>query len=244
MRTSERFFDTIHRIESPEGITLELHAAGPVVRLAAWALDTLIRGAVVILTMIPLAALGESGTGLWLLALFGVTWLYPLLFELLWDGATPGKRALGLQVVKEDGLPLDLGAAVIRNVLRPIDFLPSMFALGLSCMLCTRGFRRLGDLAAGTIVIYRRGALPELSWRAAPATASEPLAPRVALDVREQWAVVRFAERGPLLGAARAAELASIAAPLLDPGPEAAADPARTLARIAVWISGRSEHGP
>ncbi len=243
MRSGERFFDTIHRIESPEGVILELHAAGPVVRLAAWLLDMAIRGGFLFLMAVPLAMLGQSGQGLWMLALFGVTWLYPLLFELLWEGTTPGKRAFGLQVVKDNGLPLDLGAAVIRNVLRSIDFLPALFALGLACMLCTRGFRRLGDLAAGTIVIYRRGALPELSWRAAAATAPAPLAPRFALDAVEQRAVVRFAERGPLLGPARARELAAIAAPLLDPGPEPEADPAGTLARIAAWISGRSEQG-
>lgn len=244
MRNGGRFFDTIHRIESPEGVTLELHAAGPVVRLAAWLLDAVIRWGVLFLLAIPLALLGQSGLGLWMLALFGIAWLYPLLFELLWDGATPGKRAFGLQVVKDNGLPLDLGAAVIRNVLRAIDFLPALFALGLGCMLCTRGFRRLGDLAAGTIVIYRRGALPELTWRAAAAIPPAPLAPRFALDAAEQRAVIRFAERGPLLGAARAGELAALAAPLLNPGPEAEADPAGTLARIAVWISGRSGLGP
>lgn len=84
-----------------------------------------------------------------LLALIG----YPLIFETLNGGRTPGKVAFGLRVVMADGGSLSFTAAAIRNVLRLIDFLPWFYAVGVVSVLVTSRRTRLGDLAAGTIVV-------------------------------------------------------------------------------------------
>ena len=98
--------DTLRVLETPEGVDLSLHLAGPVPRAAAFVLDLLVRTAVY-LALAPLLALAGVGTGLLLLALFLLEWFYPVFFELA-RGATPGKRALGLLVVHDDGTPVSV----------------------------------------------------------------------------------------------------------------------------------------
>ena len=100
--------------------------------------------------MLALAGLGQ---GLMLLGFFLLEWFYPVFFELR-SGATPGKRAMGLRVVHDDGTPVGAVASVIRNLLRVADFLPLFYAAGLVSCLVDRDFRRLGDLAAGTLVVH------------------------------------------------------------------------------------------
>jgi uncharacterized RDD family membrane protein YckC len=77
-----------------------------------------------------------------------------VLFELSPWAATPGKRALGLKVVMDDGLPVTPAASLIRNLLRAADFLPFLYAAGLISMLVRADFKRLGDLAAGHVVVH------------------------------------------------------------------------------------------
>jgi uncharacterized RDD family membrane protein YckC len=79
--------------------------------------------------------------------------IYFTLWEVATGGRTPGKRALGLRVMSDGGLPLALGGSLVRNVLRLADVLPSSYLVGLVSMLVTRDGKRLGDLAAGTIVV-------------------------------------------------------------------------------------------
>ena len=128
-----------------------------------------------------LGLLGRFGVGLLMIFFFGLEWFYPVLFELLPGRATPGKRALGLKVVMDDGLPMTPAASLIRNLLRAADFLP--FALRLRParrMLLRPDFKRLGDLAAGTLVVHApRGAAESRSptpRRAAGAAALDPRA--------------------------------------------------------------------
>src|SRR5215212_6431249 len=85
-----------------------------------------------------------------ILVIFGAWWGYFLLFELLWNGQTPGKRLFHLRVVRAEGQPISTLAAIIRNIVRAIDM---FLALGLAVMLIDQRSRRLGDFAAGTVVI-------------------------------------------------------------------------------------------
>ncbi len=208
-----------------------LRVAGPAPRAIAWLIDATLRlagylGALFALTL----ALGELGLAALILVVFVGEWFYPVAFEVLARGQTPGKRALGLRVVHDDGTPVDLRASVLRNLLLAADFLPFGYCFGLLTTLVDTSFRRLGDLAAGTLVVYAGGERSE----APPLAEVAPLAPPLALAVEEQRAVIAFAERLPLLSAARADELAGLATPLHDGD-----DPARRLLRIAAWLRGR-----
>jgi uncharacterized RDD family membrane protein YckC len=197
--------DTARRIATPEGIELALRLAGPVPRALAWVVDFLLRLAILSLAAMILGSLGGFGMGLFFLAWFFVEWLAPAWFEVNWGGATPGKKALGLVVLHDDGTPVRWPAALARNLLRAIDFLPLFYAIGLAAMLMNREFKRLGDLAAGTIVVYTE---PKPRGFAIPK--APPAAPPVALTLPEQRAILDFAERAPGLTEERAEELASI----------------------------------
>ncbi|GAB4196940.1 MAG: RDD family protein [Wenzhouxiangellaceae bacterium] len=194
--------DTLNRFETPEGVVLTMSVAGPVPRALAWLIDALFRYTIVIGLMMALGFLGYLGGGLSLLILFVVEWFYPVYFEVV-HGATPGKKRLGLLVVHDDGTPLTWPSGMIRNLLRVVDFLPLMYGVGLITMLFSREFKRLGDLAAGTLVIHAPAGRQRLQ---VPEAA--PLLPPLALTVDEQRAVLDFAERSNQLSSSRAEELA------------------------------------
>ena len=199
--------DTLRYVETPEGITLKLRVAGPVARAMAWGVDSLIKYGALWGLLMALAILGGGGFGLWLIALFLTEWFYPVLFEVCADGATPGKKALGLQVIHANGTPVDWPAALIRNLLRAVDFLPAFYGFGLVAMLGNRDFQRLGDLAAGTVVIYRD---PPAKPSALPPGLALP--PPLSLSPIEQQMLIDYAERGPALNPERQAELADLLA--------------------------------
>lgn len=199
--------DTLRRLETPEGIELNLRVAGPVARALAWSVDGLIRYGALWGLLIALTPLGGGGFGLWLIALFLGEWLYPALFEVYADGATPGKKALGLKVIHANGTPVDWPAALIRNLLRAVDFLPIFYGFGLVAMLGNRDFQRLGDLAAGTVVIYRDPSATAPQLPPGPA-----LPPPFPLYPAEQQLLIDFAERSATLNPERQAELAELLA--------------------------------
>src|SRR5690606_41981782 len=103
-----------------------------------------------------LALLGGLGQGLYLVCLFVVVWAYRIVFEVAWNGRTPGKRVLGLRVVGGDGAPVGWLPAIVRHLLRTVDMLPFGYAAGLLTCLCDRHGRRLGDLVADTVVVHVR----------------------------------------------------------------------------------------
>lgn len=195
--------DTCHRQETPEGVELSLSPAGPLVRAAAWLLDLALRGIVYIATAIVSSLLGGAGTGLLLVVMFLLEWGYPVFFEAT-SGATPGKRALRLAVVHDDGSPLSLGAAVVRNLIRFVDFLPAGYLIGLGSCLISHRFQRLGDLAAGTLVVHR-----ERSERRPLRLEVPPLPPPVPLLLEEQRAIVAFAQRAGFWSGELQREIAS-----------------------------------
>ncbi len=196
--------DTIRVFETPEGVELELRVAGPVARAAAWAIDLGIRALIYIACGIVFPTMADSGIGLFFIGVFLIEWFYPVLFE-VYSGQTPGKRAMALVVVNDNGTPIDWPSSLIRNLLRVADFLPLFYGVGLICMLLSQDFRRLGDLAAGTLVVYKDAAVerPTIPTREAKAP------PRV-FDYPAQRAILDFAERTQRLTAARSAELAGL----------------------------------
>jgi uncharacterized RDD family membrane protein YckC len=227
--------DTVFRAETPEGISLALKPAGMVARSEAYLLDFALRMGLMMVVLTIGGMAGGLGPALMMISYFLVEWFYPVLFELLPGGATPGKRALGLQVVMDTGLPVTPAASLIRNLLRAADFLPFMYATGLAAMLCRSDFRRLGDLAAGTLVVHAapvklHGAVPD----AAPQPAARPL------DEREQAAVVAWAGRAASLTPARLEELAVLAQSIVPAGAAGAGTTAsQRLMGVAQAILGR-----
>src|SRR5215470_4339864 len=123
--------DTTRRVPTPEGIELTLRLAGPVPRAIAWAIDLAIRAGLLFLVMMVASPLGRAGVGVLLITAFFVEWLLPAWFETNWNGQTPGKRALGLAVLNDDGTPVRWPGALTRNLLRAVDFLPILYGIGL-----------------------------------------------------------------------------------------------------------------
>lgn len=212
--------DTRYQVETPEGIDLPLRPAGLMVRALAFAIDLGLRGLLLGLLFSVLAFLGKLGAGLGSILLFAVSWWYMVLFEVLNQGRSPGKQWMGLRVVQDDGTPVGWSASLLRNLLRFVDLLPFGYFLGAISCLQHPTFKRLGDLAAGTLVIYSeqrltRPDLPDVS----------PRRPAFALTLTEQRAILGFAERQAELSAARVQELATILAqPLQVPPPQAVAE--------------------
>ena len=232
--------DTIRTAETPEGVELKLTCAGFYVRSIAWLLDACIQGVILILLMMLLPRLGSFGMGIMLIVLFFLHWLYPVFFEMFMQGQTPGKRAMNIQVLLIDGTMVNWGASLLRNLLRTVDFLPSFYALGVAVMLLSRDFRRLGDLAANTIVVYKR----ELREKKI-ITPAEPYAPKMALSAREQQTIVNYAERLQEFSPERAEELAALARPLLtdppllEPSDNTVNPASERLLGIANYLMGR-----
>lgn len=223
--------DTYREVVTPEGVALHLPTAGPVPRAIAWSIDLVVRLGVVAVAGTVLGLLGAMGQGLSLVLLFVVFWGYPILFEALWSGCTPGKRAMSLRVVSANGAPVGWLPAITRNLLRTVDMLPFGYATGLIASLADPHGRRLGDMLAGTVVVHELGAN---GHRAAPTSAAAP--PPVALQVHEQAALVAFAERAPQLSPERQAELADVLQPLTRARGESGV---LRLFGMANWLLGR-----
>ncbi|MCD1638978.1 RDD family protein [Stutzerimonas frequens] len=218
------------RVETPEGVDLLLRPAGLVPRALAFAVDLAIRGAILLALFISLGLLGKFGMGLGALLLFLVQWWYMVLFEVLNQGRTPGKHWLGLRVVHDDGTPVGWASSLTRNLLRFVDLLPFGYFLGALSCLGHPAFKRLGDIAAGTLVVYQEK--PAERPALAPA---EPVAPPVGLSLDEQRALISFAERQASLSPDRRRELAAI---LAEPLATTAEDAERTIQGIARALMG------
>lgn len=158
------------RIDTPENVVFDYEVAGIASRCIAAAIDTFIilliqigiyltLFATLIVTFgeLELSNLDESAIG-WIVAILGLIgfallWGYYIFFELRWNGQSPGKRKMHLRVVRTDGMPITFTESLIRNLVRLIDFLPAYYGLGLIVVFVNGQARRLGDLAAGTLVV-------------------------------------------------------------------------------------------
>lgn len=178
-----------YTIDTPESVTFAYEIAGIGNRFIAALIDTgLIALALTLLNLLVYAVLGLAGDltigvllgdeapswlgglaiALYALLNFAIYWGYYILFELLWNGQTPGKRAVKIRVLRLDGNPAGFSEVLLRNLVRPVDFLPGGYGLGLLVMLLNTKGRRLGDLAAGTLVIREMADVSLAALSAAP----------------------------------------------------------------------------
>jgi uncharacterized RDD family membrane protein YckC len=223
--------DTSRRVETPEGIELGLEVAGPIPRAVAWLVDLFLRSIVYIALAMVLGTMGRFGIGLFLLLLFVLEWFYPIIGEVWFGGVTPGKRMLGLRVIHDDGTPIRFSASVVRNLVRAIDFLPLLYTVGLVCMLFHKDFKRLGDIAAGTLVVYSE--IDRMNPKPSAVPAQAPAWP---LTPDEQQTLLNFAERRRALTEERADELARASGVLVNDTNQ----PAQRLQSYASWVAGES----
>src|SRR3982074_2673357 len=158
-----------YSVLTPERVSLQYDIAGIGSRGAAAVVDTAIPCGLVIVVIVALSAsfaasasfLGFGGgpgaatllIGLMALAVLAIADGYFILFEILWNGQTPGKRMLGIRVIRENGYPMRPIDAVIRNLVRIVDWLPGGYGIGVLTMLLNKRSKRLGDFASGTIVV-------------------------------------------------------------------------------------------
>jgi uncharacterized RDD family membrane protein YckC len=201
--------DTSIPVETPEGILYFLYPAGPLIRACAYGIDLICQWVLLLILVIFLhVLLGTVGAWIILIMQFVMNWFYQALWEYFGNGQTPGKRLLGIRVVMENGSPLSPGAALMRNLLSFADTFLGLFLIAFVSMTTSEGFRRLGDWAAGTLVIHSwKSRAPEwresLEWlsKFSPINAG-------ALSYEEKQGILMFARRYAKLGPARAAEIA------------------------------------
>ncbi|HEV7888734.1 MAG TPA: RDD family protein [Acidimicrobiales bacterium] len=169
-------------VATPEGVTLEFTLAGVGSRFVAALIDVCLQGAVAVAVLLLTAALSDALGG-WVIALaavavFVVVFGYDVAFETWASGRTLGKRWTGLRVVKTSGAPITFVTSAVRNLLRLVDILPTAYLVGIVAILATPKNQRLGDLAAGTIVVRERtgrAAMPaDGSWTGWSASARPP----------------------------------------------------------------------
>ncbi len=219
--------DTVKYHETPEGVVLGLTVAGPVPRACAWLIDLFIKGGLCFILLILLSPLETIGTGLYLMLLFLLEWFYHVVFELR-TGATPGKKTMALRVINDNGTPPTFASAALRNLIRAADFFPFFYGFGLLSTLINKDFKRLGDLAAGTLVIHE-----EKKALARPLFNAAPKRPPADLRVNEQRTLLDFSERSPSLSRQRRIELADILSGLTGKTGEAALE---ELHGYASWL--------
>jgi uncharacterized RDD family membrane protein YckC len=226
--------DSIVAAETPEGILLELRPAGISARFCAFLIDQLIVIAIYYASAFVAMLLGGVGIAFWLILMFVLTWFYPVVFELGRSGATPGKRAMGLKVVMDNGLPITPAASITRNLLRVADFMPAAFGFAILSMLLRKDGKRLGDIAAATLVVHQSRPAPKATLdMVAPIAPVHPLAPR------DQAAIIALAARAPTLTIERLDELAAIAAPVQGNERRPENEVTRRVLGVAQWLLGR-----
>lgn len=231
--------DTTIGVVTPENIAFEYQLAGPFRRLPAYLLDLVVRWAIILAIGLLLAVVGgvlsffSQFFGMFSIAIlvisyFVVSWFYGSLMEMYFNGRTVGKWMCGIRVIDIDGRPISGRSALIRNLLRVADFMPiaslpaisdevppipiiATGLIGLICMVMTRRLQRLGDLAAGTMVV-----VDERSWRLPVAKVEDARVPALASYVPGDYRITRsmsralatYAERRHYLTPARRREVA------------------------------------
>ncbi|MCA9957015.1 MAG: RDD family protein [Anaerolineales bacterium] len=199
--------DEFLNIDTPENVVFGYEVVGIGSRFLAALIDTLIIGfllmatnAILILVFVggfnDLSSASSIVIALISLISFAFFWGYYIFFEMTWNGSSPGKRQVGIRVIRADGTPITLAESVIRNLVRLIDFLPGAYGLGLVTMFIDGKARRLGDLAANTLVVREQTAvtLESLSKVTAPSNPVVSRAPGVAEQQANKWPVEKLTE--------------------------------------------------
>jgi uncharacterized RDD family membrane protein YckC len=222
---------------TPEGVEFALFPAGLPIRTCAYGIDKIIQWSMFIVISQAAGFWGESG-GMWLglILIFCIDWFYHCGCEVFFRGQSLGKRIMGIRVVRDDGSPVNPGASFLRNLLRFADTFLFFCPIALITMASSPGFRRLGDWAAGTLVVYTAKSLALPRPQPDPRFGGlVPLTPPRQLSHEEKQAILMFARRYPLLGAARAEEIARPYVRTLD---REVSSPAACLLRIARKLTG------
>jgi uncharacterized RDD family membrane protein YckC len=231
-------------VETPEQIGIDFEIAGVGSRMLAAIIDALVMSVLIIVaTIAPLVLIATAreaaetmaenvtkqdhvfrnvnalGLAVVFLSYFAVQWGYYIVAELLTDGRSPGKRALGLRVVRADGFPIGFAETIVRNLVRIVDIVPGVYGIGLLTMIAGRKTQRLGDVAAGTIVIKERVGQQKGSIAAIPMpTEQRPVPPTrvsAALTPAELNLLTSYRNRAASLSAPVRARLAAQIAPIL-----------------------------
>ena len=217
-------------VDSVTGIDVRLAVAGPGVRSYAFLVDWFIR---LILALcwysfaafiyngrpslaVPLGTHDGRWFGLVLAPTLGIYFLYHWVLEVVMRGRTPGKRMAGVQLVARDGSAPGAGALLTRNAFRLIDCLPAFYAVGLVAVTLTRQNLRVGDMAAGTLLVYERG----------EAVLPEPEAAGSTLDAAGAEIIAELLARWETLEPDAREELARRVLARYEPAPNAAPDAA------------------
>ncbi len=231
-------------VTTPENIRFEYRIAGPFRRLPALLLDFVMRIVIFLAICFFMALVGFTGRGLGsgflvlsvMIAWFALEWFYGMFFETYWNGQTPGKWLTKIRVLSADGRPINVYQATVRNFLRLADFAPMVslemfsadappmymiptFLVSLVCMILTPRFQRLGDLAAGTmVVVNERSWIPPNIKLEDPrvASLSEHIPANFQMNATLAKAIALYAERRSRIPVFRRLELAAhLAKPLL-----------------------------
>jgi len=176
-------------IETPEQTDLDFTVAGIGSRFLALAYDTLLQMLVAFVVGMSgamaigfLAAAAPSaavwGFAILILFFFFLYFGYFAMFEIIWNGQTPGKRRAGIRVIKDSGRPLTPAESIARNLMRIVDWLPAFYAVGMMSAILTKENKRLGDLIAGSLVV-RESSFTDLkpAWHTAQAPSGPALSP-------------------------------------------------------------------
>ena len=159
-------------IATPEGVDLEVELGGLGSRFIAESIDYVLKAAVIGSLAILLYAIGSGvATAVFLVLIFAVWFGYDVLFEVLAGGRTPGKRACGLRVVRTGGEPVGFRTSAIRNLFRVIDGPATSYIVGMVAIIASKRNQRLGDMAAGTLVVREPAAgagAPRTAWERVP----------------------------------------------------------------------------
>ncbi len=200
------FDDRLFTIETPEQIDVAYDIAGIGSRFLAAMVDHFLIGTVLFFSCLALALAVDRispGANVFLVAaLFGIgifltLCIYHIFFETVWNGQTPGKRLVGIRMLRTDGRPIGFLGSTIRNVIRLIDFFPAFYGVGFLAMFIDNRSRRLGDMAAGCIAVRERRQLtvagltdPIASDRPVVRTASNITIPNLRVLRRSDYDVV------------------------------------------------------
>ncbi len=209
VRVQGQFQDQLseeYTIDTPENVSFGYEVAGIGSRFIAALIDNIILGVLLLGLNLALIVLISTLAGdtssveqsleqteedwvvgliiaLYALLNFAIWWGYYLLFEWLWHGQTIGKRATRIRVVRLDGAPVSFVPVAVRNLVRIVDFLPMGYGAGVITMFCNRQSRRLGDFAAGTLVVKDQGELTlESLMTSIPVPAPNKLRTQLPLD--------------------------------------------------------------
>jgi uncharacterized RDD family membrane protein YckC len=193
-------------IETPEQTSLEFPLAGLGSRFLALATDSAIQiiVGVVIFIIVAFALPGlvrfGSLTPQWVLAIlilvaFLINSGYFAFFEAIWNGQTPGKRSVRLRVMKDDGRPINAYDAIARNLLRIVDQLPGVYAVGAISILFSKQSKRVGDYVAGTVVVFEKSMEGVRPFQETPVAASQPAYDTSRITVEEFQVIETFLNR-------------------------------------------------